>query len=256
LRTAVVIASRLIEFRQPEAYFAQSEFRTKRSQSILNFGGWPRYIDQRRQLSTWSLLCLVTMPETCQVGEGRVVEHLCSGSAPALLRPFGQRPPSTSRCSFLLDVSVLIVFGDSASSIPSPSGLIATTGALVVSSCAKAARQLLPMRRRGGPLADGVATQPANTTLPQPHLITTYNSTKTMFRKRIRTPKQETQKRWVHTTNECAWCSVRRWYRNIRKSTNEMCRASADVVTDNKRKHRSITCHEVLSCFDPLEHHG
>ena len=106
LRTAVVIASRLIEFRQPEAYFAQSEFRTKRSQSILNFGGWPRCIDQRRQLSTWSLLCLVTMPETCQVGEGRVVEHLCSGSAPALLRPFGQRPPSTSRCSFLLDVSV------------------------------------------------------------------------------------------------------------------------------------------------------
>lgn len=144
LRTAIIIVWRLIEFRQPETSFAQSEFRTKISPSTLDVGGWPRYIDQRRQLSTWSLSCLVVMPEICQVGEGRVVEHSYSGPAPALLRPFGQRLPSTSRCSFPLDLSVLIVLDDSASSKPSPPGLVTTMGALVVSSCAKAARQLLP----------------------------------------------------------------------------------------------------------------
>jgi hypothetical protein len=56
------------------------------------------------------------------------MEHSHSGSAPVLLRLFGQCLTSTSRCSFLFDPSVLIILKDSASSKPSHFGLVATKG--------------------------------------------------------------------------------------------------------------------------------
>jgi hypothetical protein len=73
-----------------------------------------------------------------------------------------------------------------------------------------------------------------------------------MFRKRIRTQQKEIQKRWVHTRNECAWCSVGQSYMETYEKAPANCvKHRTNAFIYNMGKLRSATCHEVLSPCGP-----